>query len=88
MNPWHCLVCCRGYGISNPIQSIYTYAKENFNLDNEIAESLGVTIPNSFITETPPDYVFSMRRNEGNFDIQPPDNELYGVALFLLNDNF
>lgn len=88
MNPWHCLVCCKGYDISNPIHSIYTYANEKFNLDNEIAKNIGVTIPNSFITETPPDYVFSMRRNEGNFNIQPPDNELYGVALFLLNDNF
>lgn len=83
MKPWHCLVCCSGYGRGrNKIYDINDYAMNNFSLDKEIAEELDVNIPDTFITQKPPSYVLSILQNDKNTEVQPPDKELDGVMIY------
>lgn len=81
LRPWHCLVCCSGYGNSDFISNIQAYAKANFKFDNDIAKELGVTIPENFSTQKPPDYVLAILENENNDNIKAPDEEIDGVIV-------
>lgn len=82
MKPWHCLVCCSGYGHGNTIRNIREYAKNNFPMDADMANELNVTIPDNFETEKPPSYVSAIIENENNKEIQPPDKNLDGVMIY------
>jgi hypothetical protein len=87
MKPWHCLVCCSGYGSGqNKISDIGEYAKNNFPLDKDLVADLDVSIPDSFITQNPPSYVTAILENENNKEVQPPDKELDGVMIYTFNE--
>lgn len=87
MKPWHCLVCCSGYGGGqNKIFDISEYAKNNFPLDMELVTDLDVNIPDNFITQKPPNYVTAILANENIKDVQPPDKELDGVMIYTFNE--
>lgn len=83
IEPWHCLVCCNGYGNSDFITNIQAYALNTFSLDDDGENSLDLDIPENFITEKPPSYVLALLENEINDNIQPPDKELDGVTLIM-----
>lgn len=83
LKPWHCLVCCEGYGCENDlISNIQAYAKAQLipqdNQDNNVQK-----IPQSFITKNPPGYVLEMLENENNDNVQPPDKEIDGVIVIM-----
>lgn len=82
IKPWHCLVCCSGYGKSDFISNIQEYVKANFNLDEDIANGLDVIIPEDFSTQKPPDYVLAILENENNDNIKAPDEDIGGVIVF------
>lgn len=82
MKPWHCLVCCSGYGRGNSLDNMSEYAKNNFPMDIDLVNDLDVTIPDNFITQKPPNYVTAILENENNKDVQPPDKDLDGVMVF------
>lgn len=79
IEPWHCLVCCSGYGKSDFIANIQAYALNVFDFN---AKS-DINIPESFITESPPNYVLEILKNEKNTDTQPPDEELDGITIIM-----
>lgn len=82
LKPWHCLVCCKGFGRSTDfITNIQAYAKENFVLDKDLAQNLNVEIPESFTTNEPPSYVLSILKYENNESIDAPDSEIDGVII-------
>lgn len=83
MKPWHCLVCCSGYGSgTNKILNIGEYAKNNFLMDKDLVSDLDVSIPDGFISQNPPSYVTAIFENESNIEVQPPDKELDGVMIY------
>lgn len=87
MKPWHCLVCCSGYGSGqSKIFDISEYAKHNFPLDKDLVSDLDVNIPDSFITEKPPSYVLAILENENTKDVEPPDKELDGVMIYTFKE--
>lgn len=84
MKPWHCLVCCSGFGDGqNKIFDISEYAKNNFPINKDLVTDLDVLIPDSFITQKPPRYVTAILEN--NKEVQPPDKELDGIIIFTLD---
>lgn len=83
IEPWHCLVCCHGYGNRDFISNIQAYSMNAFSLDRESANGLGVDIPENFTTENPPRYVLSLLENEVNDNIQAPDEELDGLTIIM-----
>ena len=83
LKPWHCLVCCSGYGKADFISNIQAYAKANLIPDNDIAKELGFSLPEEFITKEPPEYVLAILENKNNDDVLPPDDEIDGVIIIL-----
>ncbi|WP_210464661.1 DUF6615 family protein [Rufibacter roseolus] len=83
ISPWHCLVCCSGYGKSDFVTNIQAFARAQFELDNEAALELDTKIPEDFSTDTPPQYVLSIIDNENNDNIITTDRSLAGVLVFL-----
>lgn len=81
LRPWHCLVCCSGYGQGDFISNIQAYAKANFKLDSDIARELEVSIPDNFLTQKPPDYVLAILKNENSDNIKAPDEDIEGVII-------
>lgn len=82
IRPWHCLVCCNGYGNADFIRNIQAYALARFNLDEDIIDDLNVEFPEDFITEEPPQYVQAILVNENNVEIKSPDKELGGIMIY------
>ncbi|MDI9312769.1 MAG: hypothetical protein QM535_21345 [Limnohabitans sp.] len=82
LKPWHCLVCCTGYGGNDNIENIDNYVKENFPIDETITKELDLTTPETFITEKPPQYVLSIQENEKNDNIFTEDEDLRGVIIY------
>jgi len=82
LKPWHCLVCCKGYGGDSAINDISNYADVNYNLDNTVATELGLAIPDSFITNKPPQHVLATFENENNDNIFVDDPDLRGVLIY------
>jgi len=83
IEPWHCLVCCSGFGRSDFITNIESYALNNFNLNDNNLENTGREIPESFITKNPPDYVLQLLENEKNDNLKRPDEDLSGITIIL-----
>lgn len=83
LKPWHCLVCCRGYGKSDFISNIEAYALNSFSLRDDNINSSDFDIPEKFITDKPPNYVLELLENRKDGDVKLPDNELYGVTLIV-----
>jgi hypothetical protein len=82
IKPWHCLVCCSGYGHGDLISNIHAYSMANFKLDKDFAKEMDLNIPDDFTTKNPPDYVIAILDSEKNDNIKPPDNEIDGVLIF------
>lgn len=78
--PWHCLVCCCGYKGDNIIERMHNYIRANFQINIESAQDLQVTIPKSFITERPPQYVLNLIDNLNN--IENIDEDLRGIFIY------
>ncbi len=86
LKPWHCLVCCTGYGGDDPIENISNYVEANFEMDTVAAGELGLTIPETFITTNPPQYVLNILENENNDNIFTDDEDLRGVLIYTFDD--
>jgi hypothetical protein len=86
LRPWHCLVCCSGFGGNSKVENINSYWQRNFEIDETILQDMKLERPNSFITDNPPNYVLQLLKNEQNSDVQAPDEELDGVIVFRLNE--
>lgn len=83
IKPWHCLVCCSGYGQSDFITNIESYALNSFDLTSENLVNADNTIPESFITEKPPNYVVQLLENEKNDNVKRPDEDLNGITIII-----
>lgn len=85
IRPWHCLVCCTGYGGTDFISNIEAYAYNNFNLDddgtNDIIGGLSYSFPGKFSTDTPPSYVLDILEYPKNDNLKSPDEDLEGVII-------
>ena len=86
LKPWHCLVCCTGYGGNDHIENIDNYVKRNFPVDNTVALELELSTPETFITEKPPQYVLSIVENENNDNIFTEDEDLRGVLIYTFDE--
>lgn len=83
LRPWHCLVCCSGFGNGQWTSNIESYAKNSFDLqqnDND-NDKLDIDIPENFVTKEPPNYVVNIFENEFSEDIEPPDKDIDGVLI-------
>jgi hypothetical protein len=87
LRPWHCLVCCRGYGHSDFITNIIEYSKANYQFGTEDMTGLDVVLPESFVTSEPPTYVLSVFENERTDNIEPPDPEIDGLLIISEDEN-
>lgn len=81
LRPWHCLVCCSGFGDGDFISNIKAYVKTNFKFDKNVAKELKVSIPEDFSTQEPPDYVLAILENDSSESIKAPDKEIDGVII-------
>jgi hypothetical protein len=86
LKPWHCLVCCAGYGGNGFIERIDKYRSANFAIDSEALAALGVSMPNTFLIERPPQYVLNIIENETNDNIIAEDEDLSGVFIYTVDD--
>ena len=64
------------------IENINNYVKRNFLLDETMSKALDLSIPETFITEKPPQYVLSILDNENNDNIFTEDEDLRGVMIY------
>lgn len=85
LRPWHCLVCCSGFGGSTKIENIDSYWQNNLEIDLGVLQEMGLEAPKTFITDNPPNYVLQILTNDNNSEIKPPDEEIDGVVVFNLN---
>lgn len=95
MKPWHCLVCCQGYGGSDLPHRVWSYWKnqiysaerswfegDNNNLPDETFKDLSnfVGLYNEIQpTQNPPNYV--IRLTEG-LPLELPDEGLKHITIF------
>ncbi|MBE9049519.1 hypothetical protein IQ243_03695 [Nostocales cyanobacterium LEGE 11386] len=95
ISPWHCLVCCRGYGGGDLPNRVFRYWRE-FILEveqaileetsPEIRQELNRELDNYQgiysqigLTEEPPSYVLSLLNDELR---EPPDRNLRTITVF------
>lgn len=87
LRPWHCLVCCRLYGGLDNIERIENYLFGTLRRDQNALSDFNINAPDSLITQSPPEYVLDILENETNAEIQPPDDDVAGIALIEISDN-
>lgn len=71
MIPWHCLVCCKGYGSGDLPERAFLFWREQWT-----GESTRASIE---LVEEPPPYVLRVRRSEA---VEVPDKYLRAVTVF------
>lgn len=86
LKPWHCLVCCQGYGGTTPIEKMHNYAKTLFIPNSDILDEPDSDIPNSFITEEPPSYVEQPVNLKVADQTEAPDEYLAGIMICRLEE--
>lgn len=97
INPWHCLICCTGYGNDDKLSQINSYASKRFPIDitqaneiiipsSDLADLSGpLDLPDSLILPQPPPYVLQIIENEANDNISPPDKYIRGIVVYELD---
>lgn len=85
MRPWHCLVCCKGFNPNGElIESIESYSRRNFHQNlNEFTKELKVKIPETFKTESPPDYVTRLLNSKSTIENANVPKNLDGLLIYL-----
>lgn len=86
--PWHCLVCCKGYGKSDFISNIRSYVLNTFTFQENEDKIFEFNIPDNLITVKPPEYVYQLFENKSNENNAKFDEDLAGVTLIIEEEEY
>jgi hypothetical protein len=74
--PWHCLVCCKGYGGNNLPQRAWGLVQGAFGVKR--STNLGINIPNIGPRANPPTYLNQVLENALD---EPPDPAIRAITI-------
>lgn len=78
--PWHCLVCCAGYGGSDLPERVWSFLQKGLGIKPSGRKPKEA--PQIGIRERPPNYVRMVIESERGKDFDGPDKDLRGIVVF------
>ena len=78
--PWHCLVCCTGYGGSDLPERVWSFLQEGLGI--KPSRRKPEAAPQIGIRESPPNYVRMVIESGLGDDFDDPNKDLRGIVVF------